>query len=165
MLGASSAPEVILLTESGNPDEAEMAIRNGAWDYIERPLTAKTMTLTLTCAPISSKESRPAPSSGVRRRMVSKDIVGSSASMKACVDLLAMAGNGNANVLISGETGTGKELFAWAIHKNSSRVGKRFVVVDCASLPETLVESILFGYHKGAFTGAHASNEGLIKES
>jgi two-component system, NtrC family, response regulator len=165
ILEASSAPEVILLTDSGNPDEAELAIRNGAWDYIERPPTAKALTLPLTRVLQYRAKKAVLQAPLVCGEGGFKDIVGSSGAMKACVNLLAMAASGNANVLISGETGTGKELFAWAIHKNSSRAGKRFVVVDCASLPETLVESILFGYQKGAFTGAQTSNEGLIKRA
>jgi len=68
-------------------------------------------------------------------------------------------------VLITGETGTGKELFAKAIHDNSQRAGKSFVVVDCAAMPENLVESMLFGHEKGAFTGADRSTEGLIKQA
>ena len=76
-----------------------------------------------------------------------------------------LSAGSDANVLISGETGTGKELFAWAIHNNSRRAGKRFVVVDCAALPETLVESILFGYERGAFTGADKAQSGLIKRA
>jgi len=82
--------------------------------------------------------------------------------MEACLDLVAQASVSDANVLITGDTGTGKELFAWAIHKNSRRAEKNFVVVDCAALPETLVESILFGHEKGAYTGADKSREGLI---
>ncbi len=71
----------------------------------------------------------------------------------------------DASVLITGETGTGKEGFAWAIHENSRRADKNFVVVDCATLSDTLVESVLFGYQKGAFTGADRSREGLIKQA
>jgi two-component system NtrC family response regulator len=70
-----------------------------------------------------------------------------------------------ANVLISGETGTGKELFAVAIHRNSRRAAKNFVVVDCAALPETLVESILFGHEKGAYTGADRARDGLVLQA
>jgi two-component system NtrC family response regulator len=89
-------------------------------------------------------------------------IIGNSLQMKGCFDLLAKAANSITNVLITGETGTGKELFASAIHENSSRANNNFVVVDCTVLPETLVESMLFGYKKGAFTGADRANEGLI---
>ncbi len=93
------------------------------------------------------------------------DIIGDSPLMKACLDLLAQASSCMANVLITGETGTGKELFAHAIHENSLRCGNRFVVVDCAALPENLVESALFGHVKGAFTGAVRDREGLIKQA
>ncbi len=78
---------------------------------------------------------------------------------------MAQAANSEANVLIIGETGTGKELFANAIHLNSPREERNFVVVDCASLPETLVESTLFGHEKGAFTGAVKSHDGLVKQA
>jgi two-component system NtrC family response regulator len=85
--------------------------------------------------------------------------------MKGCFDLLAQAAGSQSNVLIFGETGTGKELFARAIHNNSRSAEKNFVVVDCGSIPENLIGSILFGYEKGAFTGAERSREGLIKQA
>jgi two-component system NtrC family response regulator len=78
---------------------------------------------------------------------------------------VAQASQSDINVLITGETGTGKELFARAIHDNSKRAGKNFVVVDCAAMPESLVESMLFGHEKGAFTGADRTTEGLIKQA
>jgi len=68
-------------------------------------------------------------------------------------------------VLLTGETGTGKELFAWAIHNNSARNQRSLVVVDCAALPETLVESVLFGHRKGAFTGADKAQDGLVSQA
>jgi len=92
-------------------------------------------------------------------------IIGNSPKMKECLDLLVQAANRDVTVLITGETGTGKELFASAIHENSARAEKNFVVVDCAALPETLVESVLFGYEKSAFTGADKSKDGLIKQA
>ena len=165
ILEASTVPEVILLTDGGDPDEAELAIRNGAWDYIERPPSARAMALSLTrVLQYRAKKTFQTPALTLNTEGF-KDIVGKSAAIKASIELLAMAAGGDANVLLTGETGTGKELFAWAIHKNSARAGKKFVVVDCASLPETLVESTLFGYEKGAFTGAHRANEGLIKRA
>jgi len=92
-------------------------------------------------------------------------IICSSPEMKRCLDVVAHAAISDANVLVTGETGTGKELFAWAIHNNSSRSDNNFVVVDCTVLPETLVESLLFGHEKGSFTGANVSKEGLIKQA
>jgi two-component system NtrC family response regulator len=92
-------------------------------------------------------------------------IVANSPKLKTCLEILAQASGSEANVLIEGETGTGKELFAWAIHNNSARASQNFVVVDCAALPETLVESTLFGHVRGAFTGADKPKDGLIKQA
>ena len=78
-------------------------------------------------------------------------IIGSSARLQDCLDLVAQAAGSDASVLITGETGTGKELFARAVHTNSRRCGGAFVVVDCAALPETLIESLLFGHETGRF--------------
>lgn len=157
-----SLPEVIIITGHGDPDGAELAIRNGAWDYIEKPSSMQQMILPLTRA-LQYREEKMAK----RPPLVLKrdPIVGSSPQMEACLDLLAQSAAGTVNVLITGETGTGKELFAQAIHDNSSRADQRFVVVDCTSLPETLVESLLFGHVKGAFTGADRAQEGMIKQA
>ena len=76
-------------------------------------------------------------------------IVGSSPELEACLDLLAQVAGSEVNVLLTGETGTGKEVFAMAIHKNSLRTGKNFVIVDCAAIPETLEGSMLFGHERG----------------
>ena len=78
---------------------------------------------------------------------------------------MAQAADSDANVFITGETGTGKEMFARAVHENSQRSGGNFVVVDCTSLPETLVESLLFGHEKGAFTGAEKAQDGLVRQA
>ena len=157
-----SSPEVIIITGFGDPDGAELAIKSGVWDYIEKPSSIKKITLPLVRA-LQYREEKAAgkPLMALKR----EGIVGNSPQMMACLDLLVQAANSDANVLISGETGTGKELFAWAIHSNSSRANKRFVVVDCAALPETLVQSVLFGHEKGAFTGADKSQDGLIKQA
>ena len=90
-------------------------------------------------------------------------VIGKSPRMKACFKLMAQAARSDSNLLITGETGTGKELFARTIHENSRRSAGNFVFVDCASLTESLVESTLFGHRKGAFTGAQDSRIGLIK--
>ncbi len=92
-------------------------------------------------------------------------IIGSSQAIADSLELLARAADTDANVLITGQTGTGKDLFARAIHDNSKRSSDRFVIVDCASLPDTLVESVLFGHAKGSFTGAERRKEGLIKQA
>jgi len=159
---APSAPEVIIITGEGDPDGAEIAIKSGAWAYIEKPLSMEKITLQLVRALQYHEEK-----AGKKQPVVlkSEGIVGSSPQLETCLDLLAQIANSNVNILITGETGTGKELFAKAIHKNSSRAGKNFIVVDCTALPETLVESMLFGHEKGAFTGAEKARVGLIKEA
>ena len=158
---APSLPEVIIITGQGDPDGAELAIKSGAWDYIEKTSSIKQITLSLVRA-MQYREEKIAKPIGVLNR---DGIIGKAPTMKACFDLVAQGANSNAGVLITGETGTGKELFAQAIHANSPRADKSFVVVDCAALPETLVESVLFGHGKGAFTGADRAQEGLIRQS
>jgi len=160
---APSRPEVIIITGFGDPDGAELAIRNGAWDYIEKPASTKALALPLLRALQYRAEKKKTKEPPVALRL--DGIVGSSSKMRACIDLVAQAARTDINVLITGETGTGKELFAHAIHNNSSRADKNFVVVDCAALPESLVEDVLFGHVKGAFTGAERSQDGLIKQA
>jgi two-component system, NtrC family, response regulator len=101
----------------------------------------------------------------VLKRETFAEIISNSPKMTRSLDLLAQAAESDANVLITGETGTGKELFAWAIHNNSRRAEQNFVVVDCAALPATLVESTLFGYERGAYTGAEKAQMGLIRQA
>jgi two-component system response regulator AtoC len=93
------------------------------------------------------------------------ELIGSSALMREILDMIRLVADSSATVLIQGESGTGKELVAKMIHQTSYRRDKPFVVVDCGSLPETLLESELFGHMKGAFTGAHASKRGLFEEA
>ncbi len=155
-------PEVIIMTGRGDADGAELAINNGAWDYIEKPFSLNEMILPLTRA----IKYREAVNIRKPKRPLDRDgIVGSSTAMMICLDNVAQAADSSANVLITGETGTGKELLAWAIHRNSQTGRKNFVVVDCASLTDTLVESMLFGHEKGAYTGAETASEGLIKQA
>jgi two-component system NtrC family response regulator len=160
--GLPSSPEVIIFTGAADPDGAELAVKSGAWDYVAKPPSMEQLTLPLVRA-LQYREEKARRKSKVALR--SEGIVGSSPQIEFCLDLVAQAANTDANVLINGETGTGKELFAIAIHKNSPRADKNFVVVDCAALPETLVESMLFGHEKGAFTGADRVRSGLIKHA
>ncbi len=157
-----SSPEIIVITGLGHPDEAECAINNGAWDYIEKPASFEAIKLPLLRALEYRAERKTGPSMSVLKR---NGIIGDSPKIASCLEVLAQAANSDANVLITGETGTGKELFAKVIHANSRRSKRNFVVVDCTALPETLVESVLFGHARGAFTGADTSEEGLIKQA
>ncbi|MCF8081648.1 MAG: sigma-54 dependent transcriptional regulator [Deltaproteobacteria bacterium] len=159
---APSAPQVVVITGEGSRDGAELAIHSGAWDYVEKPLSMEKIKLPL----IRVLQYRQEEAKKKKPLLLNReDITGSSPEMKQCLEMLARAADVDANVLLTGETGTGKELFARAIHENSKRKDHPFVVVDCASLPDNLIESELFGHVKGAFTGADRIREGLIKEA
>ncbi|CAO0820503.1 Sigma-54-dependent Fis family transcriptional regulator [Desulfarculales bacterium] len=155
-------PEVIIITGAGDPDGAELAIKNGAWDYIKKPASIQAMTLALMRA-LQYRQERAA---GRQRLALRREtIVGDGPVLQTCLDLLAQAASSEQSVLISGETGTGKELFAQAIHQNSARAAGPWVVVDCGVLPANLVESLLFGHERGTFTGASEAREGLIRQA
>jgi two-component system NtrC family response regulator len=119
-------------------------------------------TLSLTRAVQYQEEKR---SLGLPLALKRERIVGNSAATRESLDLVAQAAGCLANVLISGETGTGKELYAAAIHENSARATGNFVVVDCSALPPNLVESVLFGHEKGAYTGADRTHAGLAAQA
>jgi len=155
-------PEVVILTGAGTGEGAEMAMRGGAWDYILKPFSRAEIELSFRRV-LQYREGR----GGHRafRPFKRERILGDSPEISACLELAAKAAAGDANVLLTGETGTGKELFARAIHENSGRCDKAFVVVDCAALPESLAESILFGHDRGAFTGAERAREGLLRQA
>ncbi len=154
------SPEVIIITGSISEDGVELAIKNGAWNFIQKPLiiteilTQLEQTLEYRYKKLACMESHQLDTEG---------IIGKSEEIKQTFRLVAQCAKSDANVHISGRTGTGKELFAKIIHRNSHRAKGPFVVVDCTVLPEQLVESTLFGYEKGAFTGANETREGLIK--
>lgn len=160
---APSAPEVIIITGQGEADGAEKAVLSGAWSYIEKPHVIRELPLHLTRALQFRQEKMKV--NQVPIALKRKKIIGSSSAINKCLDKVARAASCDVTVLITGPTGTGKELFAKAIHENSSRSHKKFVVVDCAALPETLIESTLFGHVKGAFTGAEGNQEGLVKHA
>ncbi len=159
---SASNPEVIIITGEGDPDSAELAIRSGAWDYIEKTYSIKEVMLSLNRALQYRVEKLSKAHLVALKR---ERIIGKSPKMIACFDLIAQAAVSDASVLITGETGTGKELFAQAIHENSARANNNYVVLDCAALPVTLVESVLFGHVRGAFTGADKTQEGLIQRA
>jgi two-component system, NtrC family, response regulator len=157
---APSSPEVIIITGEGTEDGAQLAVESGSWDYLQKPLSTEKVRLSLTRA----LQYRQGKTAGGNLLLLQRDaIIGSSQPLKDCLQHLAKAAPAQTNVLITGETGTGKELFARAIHDNGPRAHQPFVVVDCSVLPETLVESLLFGHTKGAFTGADRNKEGLIR--
>ncbi len=160
---ATSSPEVVIITGKGDENGAEKAIVSGAWNYIEKPDVIKEVLLNLTRI-MQYREER---SKARKIPLVLKRnaIIGNSPLLNSCLHHIAHAAVSDACVLITGETGTGKEITAKTIHENSLRAGNNFIVVDCAALSEDLIESILFGYVKGAFTGAARDREGLISQA
>jgi len=165
IVAAPSSPEVIIVTGYGSAEGAELAIRNDAWDYIEKPASLKTLRLTLSKALRYHEQKRAKNSAPESIDFRSEGIIGSSLQMRGCLDLALQVADSDANVLITGETGTGKDILAHAIHRHSRRARKGLVVLDCAALPETLAESIIFGHKKGAFTGADRDSRGIIEQA
>lgn len=159
---APCQPEVLIITGTRDLNGAELAIQSGAWNYIQKPFSRNDLLLQIHRA----LEYHQKKTSTVSRRNLDRSrIIGQSAELNHCLDQAAQCAATDANVLITGETGTGKELLAQMIHRNSLRAEKNFVIVDCAALPEHLIESLLFGHIKGAFTGANQERKGLIAQS
>ncbi len=163
-----SSPELLVFSQEGDPREAELILNSGCWDYIVVPNLPQGIVKHLKRV-INYRREKSGKTldkmESVHRDLRSEGIVGSSQLLQHCLNLMVKAAQTDANVLISGESGTGKELFATSIHAVSSRANREFVVVDCASLTPTLVESILFGHIKGSFTGADRNRTGLIKKA
>ncbi len=157
-----SEPEIIIITGDAEPDGAEAAIKNGAWDYIGKATSISDLTAPVSRALQYRQDKQRTKSSLAFSRDA---IIGDSIKMKSCLKIASQAAFSDAPILITGETGTGKELFARTIHENSLQKNSSFVVVDCAAIPEKLVESVLFGHAKGAFTGADNSQKGLIEQA
>lgn len=155
-------PEVIIITGNGDRQGAELAIKHGAWDYFQKGVPVSGLRLSVQRA----LEHRQVRKKSNRKSLFhAPDIIGRAPAFQAAVELAAKAAESDASVLVTGPTGTGKELFAAAIHANSSRARGPFVVVDCAALPDTLVGSVLFGHTRGAFTGANQDHGGLIAQA
>jgi len=156
--------EVIVVTGFATVQSAVQAMKKGAYDYVTKPFSMEEIRLLLERVAVHLKlktENRM-----LRERVKSKQgfagIVGSSPEMERLYRMIAKAAQSNHPVLILGESGTGKELVARSIHFSGSFANKPFIPVDCGSLVPTLIESELFGYVKGAFTGAAQSKEGLL---
>lgn len=161
------AMPVIVFTAYASVESAIEAIKSGAFDYIVKPFTLDGFRVVLDRA---LERLRLQRENEELRRQVSKafgldSILGTSVKMRKLGELLQRVSRTEANVLIQGESGTGKELIARCIHVNSARASRPFVPVDCAAIPEALLESELFGYRRGAFTGAVANKPGLFESA
>lgn len=159
---APSSPELIIITGKSESSGAEMALKNGAWDYLEKPPAYEDIKLCLKRA-LQFRKNKLASDAG--NELNTEFIIGQNVKLKQCIDIVSKAAKTSGNVLITGETGTGKDLIAKAVHVNSKSSTAAFVVVDCTNLPDNLVESLLFGHLKGSFTGAHHHREGLVKQA
>lgn len=147
----------ILITAFASPDDAVLAMKNGAFDYITKPFRVDEVRRIVRAA-LDRKGDKAAQSCDTF-----PEIIGQSPEMLKIFDLIRRVAPTPANVLIYGESGTGKELVAQAIHNRSQVAGKPFVPIICSAIPETLLESELFGHAKGSFTGAIADKSGLFQ--
>ncbi|MDF2698261.1 MAG: fis, partial [Labilithrix sp.] len=158
---------VIVLTAFGSFDTAVAAIRAGAYDFLSKPIKIDALALALQRATEHRRLSIEVRRlrHEVEKAALPDDIVGRSAAMRAVHDLIARVAQTEASVVVTGESGTGKEVVARRIHAASARASKPFVAINCAALPETLLESELFGHVRGAFTDARESRTGLLREA
>jgi DNA-binding NtrC family response regulator len=156
---------VVFLTAVATVELAVESMRQGAFDFITKPFQPEVIKATVrrACEHTELLRENGLLKLTVDRLEGSSEIFGSSPAILAVRTLIARVAPTNATVLITGETGTGKELVARAIHKNSPRAHKPFIAVNCAALAETLLESELFGHEKGAFTGADRARQGLFE--
>lgn len=156
---------VIILTGHGTIENAVEAMRNGAYDYITKPLNIDKLSLIVKRALENSSLKRQNREllNQLKQKYSFENIIGKSNAMKSVFETIELVAPSRANVLIYGDSGTGKEMIADAIHHNSPRRDKPYIKVHCAAIPETLLESELFGHEKGAFTGAIARKRGRFE--
>ena len=154
---------VVMITAHGSVENAVEAVKLGAFDYLEKPFEQEqirqVVAKALSTFALARRDARPEePTSRGRFRLI-----GESSAIKQIYGVVEKVANTPSTVLITGESGTGKELIARALHENSSRHGGPFIKINCAAIPKTLMESELFGYDKGAFTGAVGAKPGRFE--
>ena len=156
---------VIMMTAFGSIESAIQVLKSGAYDYIVKPIIFDEVLVKVKKIMDIQKISRDNQRlrAEIGKRTDFDNIVGISPKICALLNLVKKVAPTKSTVLITGESGTGKELIARAIHQNSPRNNENFISINCAAIPENLLESELFGYVKGAFTGAQANKEGLFK--
>lgn len=163
----SSEIPVVVITAFGDVDTAVEAMRGGAFDFITKPFNRQDILLTVEKA---LKYGRAVAENRRLRRQVHEEfrienVIGTSEKMRQVFDLVERVSKTNVTVLIEGESGTGKELIAKGIHFSGTRKDGPFIAINCAAIPETLIEAELFGYKKGAFTGAVGESKGKFEEA
>lgn len=158
---------VIIMTAFGSIQNAVEAMRTGASDYITKPISAEEIKLAVQ--KVLEKQKLIKEIKALRQELEQRysldRIIGKSPKMQEIYDLVLTVSQADATVLITGETGTGKELVARTVHVHSARKGKPFVAVNCSALPESLLESELFGHEKGSFTGAVSQRAGRFEQA
>lgn len=162
-------PEIpmILITAFGSIETAIEAMKRGAFHYVVKPFKLAEMAVNVErgLEYRTLQRDNTALRKEVKRTWKMGEVVGKSAGMKEVFDLVSRVAQATANILITGESGTGKEIVARAIHQSGPRVNKSFVAINCTAIPETLLESELFGHAKGSFTGAIQRKRGLFEEA
>ncbi len=158
---------VIMMSAYGSEDAAIAAMKEGAYDYISKPFRADEVILVLRKAAERERLRREVESlrSALGSRAVSPEIVAASPAMLAALDVVAKVAPHTTTVLLTGPSGTGKEVLARELHRLSPRAERAFVAINCAAIPEALLESELFGHVRGAFTGAVGDHRGLFEEA
>jgi len=158
---------VIMMSAYGGEDAALAAMKEGAYDYVPKPFRPDEVVLALRKA--EERERLRRTVAGLRAQLdrgpESRALVAASPAMQSALDLVSRVAEHSTTVLITGESGTGKEVIANAIHRAGPRAGAAFIGVNCAAIPENLLESELFGYVRGAFTGATADKAGLFEQA
>jgi two-component system response regulator AtoC len=152
---------VVIMTAFGTIPQAVQAIRDGAFEYITKPFDLDALKKVVGAA--LAQDSKPEPARKSGKPKGAKSYIAESPAMKEIFETAAQVADSRATVLITGESGAGKEVVARSLHEFSTRTGKPYIAVSCAALPETLLESELFGYEKGAFTGAQGSKPGRFE--
>jgi two-component system response regulator HydG len=158
--------EVVLMTAHGTVEAAVDAMKEGAYDFVTKPLKRAHVVRIVRNA--LEKQSLLVENRSLKAQLAERRrraIIGTSLAWRRTMDIVMQASPSEANVLLLGESGTGKELLARAVHEHSPRVAGPFIAINCAAIPESILEAELFGYEKGAFTGATAAREGRFESA
>jgi two-component system response regulator HydG len=158
--------EIVLMTAYGSVEAAVSAMREGAYDFVEKPL--KRLSIVKSVRKAAERQKLVAENRSLKNEiklLTTREIVGSAPVWRRVIDVASQAAPSMATVLVLGESGTGKELLARFIHERSGRAKGPFIAVNCAAIPETILESELFGHERGAFTGAIARKDGRFAKA
>jgi two-component system response regulator HydG len=162
----SPETEVVLMTAYGTVETAVAAMKEGAFDFVEKPLKRASIVKSVRLA--AAHQKLVAENKALKKKieiLTSREIVGTSPALRKVLEVVTQAAPSMATVLVLGESGTGKELLARYLHERSARAGRPFVAVNCAAIPEAILEAELFGHEKGSFTGAVARREGRFAKA